>query len=82
MQDDGYSNWTVEGTTANCLLKLNPSFPDDSFYGKAASLQFAQTCSRFSHGDPVTVDVDHEEGELEAYSEDPEIQELLKAFRN
>lgn len=31
--DDGYSNWTVEGTTNHCLFDKNPGMPEDNFYG-------------------------------------------------
>lgn len=79
-QDTGYSNYTVEGCDADCLLGLNPALPDDAFYGKAESLDYAATCIRFQAGNPVEVDVDHDQGALEEYSDDPEIKALLRSY--
>jgi len=76
--DYGYSNYTVEGTNADCLLDLNPELPKDRFYGEEPALNFANECSKFSPGDSVQVDVDMELGGLEEYSDDPEIKELLR----
>lgn len=40
--DDGYSNWSVEGTTNHCLLDKNPNMPEDNYYGygENSSLRF------------------------------------------
>lgn len=78
--DYGYSNWTVEGTSIDCLLKLNPSFPVDRGYGLEPSLDFAAKCPRYISGECISVDVDQEEGELENYSNDPEVKALLKEW--
>ena len=80
LQDEGYSNYTVEGTTADCLLHKNPGFPEDNFYGKEPVLKYAEECDRFTHGDCVEVDVDQDYGPLENYSEDEEIKELLRVY--
>jgi len=79
-QDYGYSNYTVEGTEANCLKRLHPDFPKDRFYGEHPALKYAESCSGFAPGLPVDVDVDHNEGDLENYSDDPEVKELLRNF--
>jgi hypothetical protein len=81
-RDYGYSNWTVEGVIINCLLKMNPGFPKDRFYGGDPALLFAEQCSRFVRGEPVDVDVEQEEGPLENYSQDPEIKELLRGWED
>lgn len=78
--DYGYSNYTVEGTTAGCLLKLNPELPKDRFYGEEPALDYADKCDHFSAGKSVAVDCDREEGALENYSGDPEIKNLLRDF--
>ena len=78
--DYGYSNYTVEGTTVDCLLHLNPKFPEDRFYGLEPYLLFANECKSFSKGDPVGIDCDQEDGSLENYSNDPEIKNLLKEY--
>lgn len=71
-QDYGYSNYTVEGTEANC--------PKDRFYGVHPALKYAESCCGFAPGHPVDVDVDHDDGDLENYSDDPEVKELLRNF--
>lgn len=78
--DYGYSIYTVEGTTSYCLLKLNPSMPSDRAWGLDPSHQFAAQCPRFSPGESVHVDVDHDRSDLENSSDDPEIVALLKEF--
>ena len=80
--DEGYSNWTVEGITANCLLNKNPDFPEDAFYKEEESLLFANKCNKYKFGNPVKVDVEREKGELYNYSNEPEIIVLLKLFEN
>lgn len=78
--DEGYSNWTVEGTTVSCLLRLNPDFPKDYWYGKEPSLNFAERCQRFTSGIPTMIDVDLELGSFEEYSNDPGIKQLLSSY--
>jgi hypothetical protein len=68
------------GTDAHCLLKLNPGLPEDIFYGEEPHLLFATQCESFYEGDPVCVDVEMEMGDLEEYSDDPEIKELLRTY--
>jgi hypothetical protein len=78
--DYGYSNYTVEGTTADCLRGLNPGLPKDHFYGEQEELKFAETCKSFIAGDNVYIDVEQEDGALENYSDDEEIKELLRKY--
>ena len=78
--DYGYSNYTVEGTTIDCLLHLNPKFPEDRFYGLEPCLLFANECKSFSKGYPVGVDCEQEDGSLENYSDDLEIKNLLREY--
>jgi hypothetical protein len=81
LTDEGYSNWTVENTTATCLQNANPHFPSDRFYGKSPELLFAEQCPHFIEGDPVKIDVDREEqgadGDMSAYSAHPVVKLLL-----
>jgi hypothetical protein len=78
-RDYGYSNWTVEGTSADCLLSLNPAMPVDRAWGLEPQLDFATQCAKFTKGEPVSVDCDQENGDLESYSEDAEVKALLRA---
>ncbi len=78
LRDNGYSNYTVEGTDIECLLDMNPAFPADHFYGEAAELDFANICPRFKAGDLMGVDVENEHGELFNYTSDPEVIAIIE----
>ena len=78
LKDYGYSNYTVEGTTVDCLKNKNPDFPKDRFYGKEPAIAYADQCDTFSAGESVTVDCDRNDGALENYSDDEEIKALLR----
>ena len=60
LEDNGYSNWTVEGTDVSCLLNLNDKLPCDNFYGADPILKFAETCPSFQAGNQIHIDVEHE----------------------
>ena len=60
LRDEGYSNYTVEGTSFNCALGLNPHAPFDNFYSKAPELNFAESCNSFKSGLGLQIDVDGE----------------------
>ena len=67
LEDYGYSNYTVEGTTVDCLLDLNPDLPqeDSGWDWDPASKdhrinRFAEGCARYEPGEPMNMDVDHE----------------------
>jgi len=79
-EDEGYSNYTVEGWTAHCLLGLNPGFPSDRWYGEDSNLGFAEQCSSYTEGEHTTLDVERLQGDAENYSEDPEIKTLLRKW--
>lgn len=93
-EDYGYSNYTVEGTTVSCLLGKHPYSSFDRFYGEEPKLDFATDCAWFKLGNGVCIDVDRDlteydyksgrytKGVPEAYSNDPEIQELLREVYN
>ena len=78
VEDYGYSNWTVEGSDARCLLELSPFLPADNRWGEAEELDFANICPRYTAGDPVEIDVDHESGNILNYATDPEVRELIE----
>ena len=85
-EDYGYSNYTVEGTNADCLLGLHTNMPVDRFYGEEPELEYADKCERFFGGDGPEIDVDREllsnweEPLSSAYTEDNEIGILLDAW--
>lgn len=56
--DYGYSNYTVEGTTCDCLLDLNPGFPKDRFWGEEPILDYANQCSSYTQGDGLFFNVE------------------------
>ena len=78
LEDYGYSNWTVEGTDARCVLNLNPRFPADHRWGHIPEAEFANECPRYCKGSPVEIDVDQESGHILNYTSDPEVRELLE----
>ena len=78
LEDYGYSNYTVEGTNANCLLDLNPDFPTDNWYGDAEAHDFANVCPRFKEGYATHVDVESENGTLLNYAQDDEVYAILE----
>jgi len=80
-QDNGYSNYTVEGTESDCLLGKNPDFPRDRWYGKETALDYANKCDVFIEGELSHFDV---EGEItvEDYKDDTEIYNLLKLWKS
>ena len=51
MKDEGYSNYTVEGTTVYCGLQLHPDGPFDNWYGEDTRLHQAEVCPRFYPGE-------------------------------
>ena len=59
-EDHGYSNWTVEGTDFSCARGLHPEGTFDRFYGDDPRLAFGATCSGFSKGDCLDIDVERD----------------------
>jgi hypothetical protein len=78
-EEHGYSNYTVEGTHTDCLLKLNPDLPVDRGW-RMVPIPFAEKCPRYTPGGGVEVDVDREMGILENYSDDEELKALLRVW--
>lgn len=78
LEDYGYSNYTVEGADISCILDLNPKFPADHRWGEASELEYAKECSRYSKGDPINIDVDHESGHILNYVNDDEVREIIE----
>jgi hypothetical protein len=58
--DYGYSNYTTEGTTFYCGLKLHPDGEFDQFYGTDKRLDYANQCSSFVEGEGIDMDCDRE----------------------
>jgi len=56
--DNGYSNYTVEGTDVYCLLALHPLAPFDKWYDEDWRLDYAGFCPSFSEGTPAHIDVE------------------------
>lgn len=61
LEDHGYSNYTVDGTTFYCGLDLHPDGSFDRYYGEDKRLLFGKTCEAYVEGEGVYMDVDHEE---------------------
>jgi hypothetical protein len=63
-KEEGYSNYTVEGTTFYCFMKSHPAAPFDRFYNQDKRLNYAETCISYKHGIPITMDVDKTDYDL------------------
>lgn len=85
LQEYGYSNYTVEGTTGSCLLQKHPEEEFDNWYGKGEDLKYAEKCDSFTEGEAIFIDCDQEDHDyrsgkhlIESYSDDPEVIEVAK----
>lgn len=79
--DYGYSNYTTEGTTLDCLRSLNPPLTGYEIpYGEGIAdvLRVAEKCALYAEGHGPSFDVD---GDItnENYKDDPETYALLIA---
>ena len=57
-QDEGYSNYTVEGTMFYCALEQHPDGEFDRWYGEDIRLDYV--CARYESGEPIYMDVERE----------------------
>lgn len=60
LQDYGYSNWTVEGTSVYCMNGKHPDGEFDKWYGSDKRLLYANECGSFEKGEPQDIDVELE----------------------
>ena len=60
-EDNGYSNYTVEGTEFSCAKRLHPDGTFDRFYKENPKLDYAAACVGFEAGEPVDMDVEQEQ---------------------
>jgi hypothetical protein len=58
LEDNGYSNYTVEGTDFSCKLNLHPDGTFDRFYNDDGRLKFAEKCISFVEGEAEFHNVD------------------------
>ena len=60
--DDGYSNWTVTGTSVNCVVNAHPDSGWDQWYELRPDDRgfFAKECDQFTPGGAELLDVDQE----------------------
>jgi hypothetical protein len=84
-QDYGYSNYTVEGSTLDCLKGLHPEMPIEDGYPEDRDfnrkLAFGETCASRVAGDGPYFDCDGEVTDEEACDNDPELLQLVKVWR-
>ena len=59
--ENGYSNYTVEGSDFYCSLEKHPQDGFDLWYGEDARLRFASNCEKFSEGDNMNLDVERQD---------------------
>jgi hypothetical protein len=78
--DSGYSNWTVEETTACHILGLNPILPGETSSKQDAALDEELDCNAYLEGTPTTIDVEEESGT--GNYDEPDHVRLLPYFDN
>lgn len=83
-QDYGYSNYTVEGVTAYCLLEASPEMPTDNWYGEAVEFGYAEQCRWFIAGSlpELSLDVDGDQAKVLARGDvlPPDLQMLYEKW--
>lgn len=57
-KDEGYSNYTVEGTSFACLINVHPDGTFDRWYGTDKRLEWALQCKNYALGTPIWLCVD------------------------
>ncbi len=57
-QEEGYSNYTVEGTMFHCALNKHPDGDFDRWYGEDKRLDYV--CDSYQVGSPIEMDVERE----------------------
>jgi hypothetical protein len=75
-QDEGYSNYTVEGVTIQCAKGLHPDGDFDRWYGEDKRLRNVEDCPGFVSGEPLWIDVDRD-NISEFTAEEQEVYALL-----
>jgi hypothetical protein len=78
MQDDGYSNYTVEETYLECLMDKHPLLPATATYHDEELKEVE--CDAFLEGEPAHIDVDTEQA-VGGYGL-PDHERLLPYFHN
>ena len=76
MEDNGYSNYTVESTDWDCLKNKNPLLPAGDAYSNEVTENanlLGAACSYHTIGDPVHIDVDTEGLKYEDDWADPKV---------
>jgi hypothetical protein len=75
IEDYGYSNYTVEGTTVSCGKRVFEPF--DNFYGEAPEYkqEAILNCTQHAPGGPIYMDVD---GETTLTPEEQEIYDSVQ----
>jgi hypothetical protein len=64
MEDEGYSNYTVEGRYFSCAKALHPDGGFDAWYGTDDRFNYGAECPGFVFGMPVFLEVEWEDAEL------------------
>jgi len=56
-KDEGYSNWTVTGTTFECMVDKHPDGKFDRWYTDER-LHWALWCKSYEEGNPIHIGVE------------------------
>lgn len=60
-QQEGYSNWTVDGVSFYCALDAHPEDGFDAWYQTDDRLNFGAECVIYTEGQAINMDVDRED---------------------
>jgi hypothetical protein len=77
-QDEGYSNYTVEGVTIQCAKGLHPDGDFDRWYGEDKRLRNVEDCSGYDKGEPLWLDADGDNARS-LNTEEQEVYDLLSS---
>lgn len=80
-QDEGYSNYTVEGCMVQCAKGLHPDGDFDRWYGNDKRIRKLDDCPGYVKGEPLHLYVDMSEGDdwSKLSPEELEVYDLLQS---
>ncbi len=56
-KEEGYSEWTIEGVSFECMVNEHPDGKFDRWYGEDGRLHWALWCKKYESGTPIKLGV-------------------------
>lgn len=70
--------WSLGWISNDCLLNLNPGFPEDSkANNEALSVSFAEECKRYKKEKSIFIDYERSKGAMGNYTKSKELKKLI-----